>query len=44
MSDGTWTEVLSGLNEGDWIARHTFAIKEAEKNGFSFVPGPRKNR
>jgi macrolide-specific efflux system membrane fusion protein len=39
MSDGTWTEVVSGLNEGDWIARRVFTIKEAEKNGFSFVPG-----
>jgi len=37
MSDGTWTEVLSGLNEGDWIARPVFAIKEADNNGFSFV-------
>ena len=36
MSDGTWTEVLSGLNEGDWIARPVFAIKEADNNGFSF--------
>jgi macrolide-specific efflux system membrane fusion protein len=39
MSDGTWTEALSGVNEGDWIARRTFAIKEAEKKGFSFVSG-----
>jgi macrolide-specific efflux system membrane fusion protein len=39
MSDGTWTEVSSGLNEGDWIARRVFTIKEAEKSGFSFVPG-----
>ncbi len=38
MSDGTWTEVLAGLNEGDWIARPAFVLKEAEKNGFSFVP------
>jgi macrolide-specific efflux system membrane fusion protein len=49
-SDGTWTEVLSGLNEGDWIARPTFAIKEADKNSFSFVSnpsggrGPQKNK
>ena len=44
-SDGTWTEVLSGLNEGDWIARRTFAIQEADKGGFSFVPGAtRRNR
>jgi macrolide-specific efflux system membrane fusion protein len=44
MSDGTWTEVISGLNEGDWIARRAFAIKEAEKNGFSFVPGNPRGR
>jgi macrolide-specific efflux system membrane fusion protein len=37
MSDGTWTEALSGLNEEDWIARRVFAVKGAEK-GFSFVP------
>lgn len=39
LSDGAWTEVLSGLNEGDWIARRVFTIQEAQKNGFSFVPG-----
>ena len=44
MSDGTWTEVLSGVNEGDWIARRVFAIKEAQKGGFSFVAGPKKNK
>ena len=38
--DGTWTEVLSGLHEGDWIARRTFAIKTAEKGSFSFVGNP----
>jgi macrolide-specific efflux system membrane fusion protein len=37
MSDGNWTEVLSGLDEGDWIARRTFAVKRAEKKGFSFM-------
>ena len=43
MSDGTWTEVLSGLDEGDWIARRTFAIQEAQKGGFSFVkPLPKR--
>jgi macrolide-specific efflux system membrane fusion protein len=36
MSDGSWTEVLSGLNEGDWVARRTFTLQEAEKSGFSF--------
>ncbi len=39
MSDGTWTEVLSGLNEGDWIARRSFSIKPAEKSAFSFLTG-----
>jgi macrolide-specific efflux system membrane fusion protein len=36
-SDGIWTEVTGGLVEGDWIARRTFAIKAAEKSGFSFM-------
>jgi macrolide-specific efflux system membrane fusion protein len=36
-SDGTWTEVTSGLSEGDWIARPTFEIKAADKGPFSFV-------
>jgi membrane fusion protein, macrolide-specific efflux system len=36
-SDGIWTEVVSGLTEGDWIARRTFAIKAAEKGAFSFM-------
>jgi len=43
MSDGTWTEVLSGLNEGDWIARRAFSVQEAQKGGFSFIPGTRKS-
>ena len=38
MSDGTWTEVLSGLNEGDWIARRVFTIQKTE-SGFSFTSG-----
>lgn len=45
LTDGTWTEVLSGLNEGDWIARRAFTIKQAEKSGFSFINnknGPRR--
>lgn len=41
QSDGTWTEVLSGLKEGDWIARPTFAIQE-QKSGFSFTSLKRK--
>ena len=38
LSDGARTEVLSGLNEGDWIARPTFTIQTAQKGGFSFLP------
>jgi macrolide-specific efflux system membrane fusion protein len=36
MSDGSWTEVLSGLQEGEWIARRTFTLQSAQKGGFSF--------
>jgi membrane fusion protein, macrolide-specific efflux system len=36
-TDGTWTEVLSGVNDGDWIARRIFSIKGANKSGFSFT-------
>ena len=36
-SDGTRTEVLSGLVEGDWLARRTFEIKAADNSGFSFI-------
>jgi macrolide-specific efflux system membrane fusion protein len=36
LSDGSWTEVLSGLNEGDWIARRVYTPQEAQKSGFSF--------
>ena len=39
LSDGTSTEVLSGLNEGDWIARRVFTIQKVEK-GFSFTKEP----
>jgi membrane fusion protein, macrolide-specific efflux system len=39
QTDGTWTEITEGLSEGDWIARRTFAIKGAEKGGFSFTSG-----
>jgi macrolide-specific efflux system membrane fusion protein len=41
MSDGTWTEVLSGLGEDDWIARPVFSVSKAAKGGFSFLPGNR---
>ena len=37
LTDGTWTEVLSGLEEGDWIARRAFAVQRAQKDGFNFV-------
>ena len=36
LSDGSWTEVLSGLNEGDWIAMRSFNLQKADKSGFSF--------
>jgi macrolide-specific efflux system membrane fusion protein len=38
-TDGTYTEVLSGLNEGDWIARQVFALQKVNSSGFSFTPG-----
>jgi len=41
QSDGTWTEVLSGLNEGDWIARRTFSLQTIGKSNFSFPSQPR---
>ena len=42
-SDGTWTEVLSGLTEGDWIARPAFTVEEAQKS-FSFTAAPKKKK
>jgi len=36
MSDGTLTEITSGLSEGDWIARRIFTVQEVQKGGFSF--------
>ena len=38
-TDGTYTEVLSGLQEGDWIARQRFALEKVNNSGFSFMPG-----
>jgi macrolide-specific efflux system membrane fusion protein len=38
-TDGTYTEILSGLQEGDWIARQQFAIQKQTNSGFSFMPG-----
>jgi macrolide-specific efflux system membrane fusion protein len=43
-TDGTWTEVTSGLNEGDWIARRSFEIKGEQKTGFSFTSDPWRRR
>jgi macrolide-specific efflux system membrane fusion protein len=37
LSDGTWTEVVSGLNEGDWIARRVFTVQQAKAHGISFT-------
>jgi hypothetical protein len=36
LSDGTLTEITSGLSEGDWIARRIFTVQEVQKGGFSF--------
>jgi macrolide-specific efflux system membrane fusion protein len=41
QTDGFWTEVVSGLGEGDWIARRSFAVQKAE-GGFSFMSGAPK--
>jgi macrolide-specific efflux system membrane fusion protein len=38
-TDGTYTEILSGLQEGDWIARQQFALQKQTNSGFSFMPG-----
>jgi len=37
-TDGTYTEIVSGLREGDWVARQRFALQRASTNGFSFAP------
>ncbi len=39
QSDGEWTEVKSGLVEGDWLARRAFDLKKADNGGFSFTAG-----
>jgi len=39
QTDGFWTEIVSGLNEGDWIAHRAFAVQTADKSAFSFMPG-----
>jgi hypothetical protein len=38
-SDGTYTEIVSGLKEGDWIARQQFELQRQTNSGFSFMPG-----
>lgn len=43
LSDGFWTEILSGLDEGDWIAQRTFVLNQAQTGGFSFqTPMPKR--
>jgi len=32
-------EILSGLHEGEWIARQRFALQKVNNNGFSFTNG-----
>jgi macrolide-specific efflux system membrane fusion protein len=44
LSDGTMTEITSGLNEGDWIARRIFTVQEAQKGGFSFTANPNNGK
>lgn len=42
-TDGIYTEIVSGLKEGDWIARPQFSLQRQSSGGFSFqtphVPG-----
>jgi len=39
QTDGEWTEVTTGLVEGDWLARRALDIKKADAPGFSFTSG-----
>jgi len=39
QTDGEFTEVKSGLVEGDWLARRVFNIQKADNAGFSFTAG-----
>ena len=39
-TDGSYTEILSGVKEGDWIARQQFALQKVSNAGFSFMPAP----
>jgi macrolide-specific efflux system membrane fusion protein len=36
VTDGTYTEIVSGVKEGDWIARQRFALERLNNVGFSF--------
>jgi macrolide-specific efflux system membrane fusion protein len=42
-TDGLYTEIVSGLKEGDWIARPQFELQRQSNGGFTFqtphVPG-----
>jgi macrolide-specific efflux system membrane fusion protein len=42
-TDGTYTEIISGLKEGDWIARQRFALEKQSNSGFSFMPSHPKH-
>ena len=37
-TDGIYTEIVSGLKEGDWIARQQFALQRQSTSGFNFMP------
>ncbi|HEX4141193.1 MAG TPA: HlyD family efflux transporter periplasmic adaptor subunit [Candidatus Methylacidiphilales bacterium] len=39
QTDGEYTEVKSGLVEGDWVAERVFNIQKADSAGFSFTAG-----
>ncbi len=43
-TDGTYTEVLSGLVEGDWVARQRFALAKVDNNNFNFGGPPAVRR
>jgi macrolide-specific efflux system membrane fusion protein len=43
-SSGEFTEVLSGLDEHDWIARRTFVVQKFHGNGFSLFSSGDKGK
>lgn len=43
-TDGTYTEVLSGLVEGDWVARQRFVLAKVDNNNFNFGGPPAVRR